>query len=143
MANKLVSKSSITINAPINKVWQALTDPAMIKEYLFVTTTITDWKKGSPISYEGEWEGKKYKDKGAIIDIVPEKLLHTTYWSSMGGKEDKPENYNNVIYELEPRNAQTIITISQDNIENEAQLEHMKQNWSIVLEGMKKLLEKK
>jgi PhoPQ-activated pathogenicity-related protein len=48
-----------------------------------------------------------------------------------------------VIYELEPRNAQTIITISQDNIENEAQLEHMKQNWSIVLEGMKKLLEKK
>jgi uncharacterized protein YndB with AHSA1/START domain len=143
MANKLVSKSSITINAPINKVWQALTDPAMIKEYLFGTTTITDWKKGSPISYEGEWEGKKYKDKGAIIDIVPEKLLHTTYWSSMGGKEDKPENYNNVIYELEPRNAQTIITISQDNIENEAQLEHMKQNWSIVLEGMKKLLEKK
>jgi uncharacterized protein YndB with AHSA1/START domain len=115
----------------------------MIKEYLFGTTTITDWKKGSPISYEGEWEGKKYKDKGAIIDIVPEKLLHTTYWSSMGGKEDKPENYNNVIYELEPRNAQTIITISQDNIENEAQLEHMKQNWSIVLEGMKKLLEKK
>jgi uncharacterized protein YndB with AHSA1/START domain len=76
MANKLVSKSSITINAPINKVWQALTDPAMIKEYLFGTTTITDWKKGSPISYEGEWEGKKYKDKGAIIDIVPEKLLH-------------------------------------------------------------------
>jgi uncharacterized protein YndB with AHSA1/START domain len=143
MANKLVSKSSITINAPINKVWQALTDPAMIKEYLFGTTTITDWKKGSPISYEGEWEGKKYKDKGTIIDIVPEKLLHTTYWSSMGGKEDKPENYNNVIYELEPRNAQTIITISQDNIENEAQLEHMKQNWSIVLEGMKKLLEKK
>jgi uncharacterized protein YndB with AHSA1/START domain len=143
MANKLVSKSSITINAPINKVWQALTDPAMIKEYLFGTTTITDWKKGSPISYEGEWEGKKYKDKGTIIDIVPEKLLHTNYWSSMGGKEDKPENYNNVIYELEPRNAQTIITISQDNIENEAQLEHMKQNWSIVLEGMKKLLEKK
>ena len=33
-----------------------------------------------------------------MIDIVSEKLLHTTYWSSMGGKEDKPENYNNVIY---------------------------------------------
>ena len=142
MADTLVSRSSITINAPISKVWQALTDPAMIKEYLFGTNTITDWKKGSPISYEGEWEGKKYKDKGTIIDIVPQKLLHTTYWSSMSGKEDKPENYNNVIYELEPRNETTIVTISQDNIENEAQLEHMKQNWGTVLESMKKLLEK-
>ena len=142
MAKKLVSKSSITINAPVSKVWQALTDPAQIKQYLFGTNTISDWKKGSPISYEGEWEGKKYKDKGTIIDIVPGKLLHTTYWSSMGGKEDKPENYNNVIYELQPQNEKTLITISQDNIDTEEQLKHMEQNWGIVLDSMKKLLEK-
>ena len=99
-------------------------------------------KKGSPITYEGEWQGKKYKDKGTIIDIVPEKLLHTTYWSSMGGKEDKPDNYNNVIYELQPQNGKTLITISQDNIDNEEQLKHMEQNWATVLDGLKKLLEK-
>jgi len=143
MEQKLVSRSSTIINAPVNKVWEALTNPSLIKEYLFGTNTITDWKKGSPITYEGEWEGKAYKDKGYIIDIIPEKLLHTSYWSSIGGKEDKPENYNNVIYEVKPENGGTRITISQDNIVNEAELEHMNKNWGMVLEAMKKLLEKK
>ena len=142
MANKLVAQSSIVINAPVNKVWKALIDPAQIKEYLFGTNAVSDWQKGSSITYEGEWEGKKYKDKGTIIDIVPEKLLHTTYWSSIGGKEDKPENYNNVIYELQPRGESTTVTISQDNIADEAGLKHMEENWGLVLSNMKKLLEK-
>jgi uncharacterized protein YndB with AHSA1/START domain len=142
MAKKLEAKSSIVINAPVNKVWKALIDPAQIKEYLFGTNAVSDWQKGSPITYEGEWEGKKYKDKGTIIDIVPEELLHTTYWSSIGGKEDKPENYNNVIYELQPRGESTMVTISQDNIADEAGLKHMEENWGLVLSNMKKLLEK-
>ena len=142
MANKSVAQSSIVINAPVNKVWKALIDPAQIKEYLFGTNAVSDWQKGSSITYEGEWEGKKYKDKGTIIDIVPEKLLHTTYWSSIGGKEDKPENYNNVIYELQPRGESTTVTISQDNIADEAGLKHMEENWGLVLSNMKKLLEK-
>ena len=142
MANKLIAQSSIVINAPVNKVWKALIDPAQIKEYLFGTNAVSDWQKGSSITYEGEWEGKKYKDKGTIIDIVPEKLLHTTYWSSIGGKEDKPENYNNVIYELQPRGESTMVTISQDNIADEAGLKHMEENWGLVLSNMKKLLEK-
>ena len=142
MEQKLVSKSSTLINAPVNKVWEALTNPSLIKQYLFGTNTITDWKKGSPITYEGEWEGKAYKDKGQIVDIIPEKLLHTTYWSSIGGKEDKPENYNNVIYEVMPENGGTLITISRDNIKDEKELEHMKQNWGMMLESMKTMLEK-
>ena len=109
---------------------------------MFGTNTITDLKKGSPITYEGEWEGKAYKDKGKIVDIIPEKLLHTTYWSSMSGKEDRPENYNNVLYEVEEQNGGTLVTISQDNIKDEKELEHMNQNWGIVLDSMKKLLEK-
>ncbi|HCN84535.1 MAG TPA: ATPase, partial [Sphingobacteriaceae bacterium] len=51
----------------------------------------------------------------------------------MSGKEDKPENYANVIYSLEPKDDSTRITISQDNINDEAQLQHMEQNWGMVL----------
>jgi uncharacterized protein YndB with AHSA1/START domain len=57
MHKNLVSKSSVVINAPVDKVWEALTNSSLIKEYLFGTNTITDWKKGSAIYYEGEWEG--------------------------------------------------------------------------------------
>ncbi|MEO5997968.1 MAG: SRPBCC family protein [Chitinophagaceae bacterium] len=141
MSNKLTAKASININVPVSKAWKALTDPAMIKEYLFGTDTKTDWKKGSSIIYSGVWEGKSYEDKGVIVDIVPEKLLHTTYFSAMSGKEDKPENYANVIYKVSPDDGHSIITITQDNIDDEKQLNHMEENWGKVLEGMKKLLE--
>ena len=60
----------------------------------------------------------------------------------MSGKEDKPENYNNVLYEIKPENGGTLISISQDNIEDEKQLEHMNQNWGLVLGKMKSLFEK-
>ncbi|MBA3647099.1 MAG: SRPBCC domain-containing protein [Chitinophagales bacterium] len=142
MVTNLIAKTSRTINASTNKVWQALTDPALIKQYLFGTDTTSDWKKGSSITYSGIWKDKPYTDKGRIVDIVPEKLLHTTYLSGMSGKEDKPENYANVIYEIESKNEGTFITISQDNIDNEDQLKHMQENWTMVLDGMKKLLEK-
>jgi uncharacterized protein YndB with AHSA1/START domain len=141
MTNKLVAETSIYINAPVSKVWRALIDPEQIKEYLFGTEAISDWKKDSSITYKGEWEGKKYEDKGTIIDIDPEKLLHTTYWSSIGGKEDKPENYAHVIYELKPDGDKTMVSIKQDNIEDEAGLKHMKENWNQVLKNMKALLE--
>ena len=137
--------SKVTLNmhmkASAGKVWKALTDPAQIKQYLYGTNTITDWKKGSSITYTGEWQGKTYTDKGTIVDIVPEKKLHTTYFSGLSQKEDKPENYANVIYELQPSGDGTDVTLTQDNIENEDQKKHMEQNWNKVLEGMKKLVE--
>ena len=46
-----VSKSVIT-NANQDKVWNALTNPEIIKEYLFGTETITDWKVGSEIVFQ-------------------------------------------------------------------------------------------
>src|SRR5436305_15223579 len=109
MTNKLTARVNIAIAAPVNKVWQALTDPALIKKYLFGTETVSDWKKGSSITYTGVWQGRPYTDKGQIVDIVPEKLLHTTYLSGNSGKKDIPENYAHVIYQLEPEGNDTTV----------------------------------
>ena len=76
MKDTLTANAIITIHAPVNRVWQALTDPALIKQYLFGTDTISDWKKGSSITWSGVYEGKSYRDKGTIVDIVPEISLH-------------------------------------------------------------------
>jgi uncharacterized protein YndB with AHSA1/START domain len=141
MEHKLIMKTAISIQAPISKVWHALTDPAQIKEYMFGTDTITDWEKGSTITYKGEWEGKAYEDKGTIMEIIPDKILHTTFWSPMSGTEDKPENYANVIYELKSAGSNTELTITQDNIPDEKVLKGMEKNWAMVLDGLKKLLE--
>ena len=75
MAKGHVAKAEIEINASKENVWHALTDPEMIKQYLFGTTVTTDWKVGSPITYQGEWEGKKYEDKGKILEFEKEKKI--------------------------------------------------------------------
>ena len=133
-------KESVTINAPVSKVWQALIDPAIIKQYFFGTEAKSDWKPGSPITFTGEWKGQSYKDKGTILKVEPNKLLQHTYWSSMAGLEDIPENYITVTNRLEGDDKQTKLTISQDMCTDE---EEAKEMWKTVLAGLKKTVEGK
>jgi len=141
MNNTFFAKATITINAPASRVWDALTQPELIKQYLFGTHVTTDWKAGSPITYEGTWEGKAYKDKGTILQIEPGKLLVSTFWSALSGLPDIPENYQTVRYELSAEDHGTRLTITQDNNATQADADHSAQNWSMVLDAMKKMLE--
>ena len=45
MQDQLTATASIILNAPPEKVWKALTDPALIKQYLFGTDAHSDFKK--------------------------------------------------------------------------------------------------
>jgi uncharacterized protein YndB with AHSA1/START domain len=141
MDKTLTAKATITINAPTSKVWDALTKPNLIKQYLFGTEVTTDWQVGSPITYRGQWEGKTYEDKGKILQIEPGKLLVSTFWSSLSGLPDVPENYNTVRYELSTEGGSTRLTITQDNNATQEEADHSEQNWNMVLDGIKKLLE--
>ena len=141
MSKGYIAKATITIDAPASKVWQALTSPEMIKQYLFGTQVTTDWQVGSPITYSGVWQGKAYEDKGKILQIEPQKLLVSTFWSALSGLADVPENYNTVSYELSAAGSATQLTITQDNNATQEDANHSEQNWNMVLEGIKKLLE--
>ena len=94
MNGKFLAEAATIINAPASKVWEALTKPNLIKQYLYGTEVTTDWQVGSPITYRGEWEVKTYEDKGKILQVEPERLLVSTFWSSLAGLPDSPENYN-------------------------------------------------
>jgi uncharacterized protein YndB with AHSA1/START domain len=141
MNKTFTSKSMIAINAPASKVWDALIKPELIKQYLFGTEVTTDWRVGSPITYKGEWEGKTYEDKGKVLQIEKEKLLVSTFWSSLSALADIPENYKTVRYELSADNKGTRLTITQDNNNSQEEADHSGQNWKMVLEGIKKLVE--
>jgi len=143
MKSDITGKASININASASKVWEALTTPSIIKQYFFGTNAISDWKAGSPLIFKGKWEGKKYEDKGTILETIPEKLFRYSYWSSISGIEDKPENYVTITYELSEKNNQTTLTITQENIPDEKTKQHSEQNWKKVLGDLKQLLEKK
>ena len=74
------------IHAPRSKVWRALTDPEQIQRYMFGSRVETDWKPGSRITWKGEYEGKKYEDKGEILEVVQERPLKVTYFSQLSGR---------------------------------------------------------
>lgn len=142
MKENLTGKSTVIINASTSKVWEALTQPELIKKYFFGTDTHTDWKVGSPIRFTGEWEGKTYEDKGTVLANEPNKLIKYKYWSSMSGKEDKPENYQTISYSLSDSGNSTTVTITQEGIGSKEEKEHSEKNWKGVLDGLKKMLEK-
>jgi len=142
MKGKFVAETSITIEATVAEVWKAITTPSLVKKYLMGTNVTTDWKSGSAISYEGEYDGKKYHDKGIIKKIEQEKVFQSTFWSSAGGKADKPENYNLVTYTLNGASEKTIVTLTQDNVGSEEEKEHVTGNWKAVLRKLKEVVEK-
>jgi len=141
MNEKFIASVSMVIDAPPSKVWDALTKPELVKQYFFGTSVTTDWKVGSPITYTGEWEGTKYEDKGIVLEVVPEKRLVSTYWSAFSGLPDSPEHYQTVRYELSAEGSATRLAVTQDNNATQADADHSEQNWKLVLDGMKKLLE--
>ncbi len=142
MDSKLNARASIKINAPTERVWDALVNPAAIKQYYFGTTVISDWRVGSPIVWKGVWEGKAYQDKGVILKNVPGKTLVYTHFSPLAGLPDKPEHYHTLTFELSASDKQTTVSLSQDNNLTEEDRVHSEQNWGIMLAALKNYLER-
>jgi uncharacterized protein YndB with AHSA1/START domain len=134
---------TVVFNVPKEEVWKGLTDPDMVKQYFFGTNQESSWMEGSPIVWSGEWEGKTYQDKGTILEITPGEHLKYSYWSSMSGLEDKPENYQIVSYKLDEKDGITTMEITQENIKDQAAKEHSEGSWQAIFGGLKKMLEEK
>ena len=49
MKEAMIVQNTITINAPIEKVWQALVDPEMTRIYMYGCEALSDWKPGIPL----------------------------------------------------------------------------------------------
>jgi uncharacterized protein YndB with AHSA1/START domain len=141
MEKNLVAEASVLVSAGPEKVWKALTDPELIKKYLFGTEAVSDWKVGSPIAYRGVWEGKAYEDKGTITELEPNRRFVSTYWSAFSGLPDKPENYATVTYLLEKEGPGTKLRVIQDNNASEEGRAHSEANWNKVLGVLKSLVE--
>jgi uncharacterized protein YndB with AHSA1/START domain len=141
MRPNFIARARTMIEAPAALVWDALTKPELIKQYLFGSDVVTDWKVGSPIYYRGEWQGRAYEDKGTVLEVQVNRRLVSTHWSPLSGMADAPENYHTVTYVLSERDGHTDLTIIQDNNSSEEERQHSEQNWQMVLAGLKKVVE--
>jgi uncharacterized protein YndB with AHSA1/START domain len=136
-----VAQAQTRINAPASFVWKALTEPALIRHYMFGTEVITTWEPGSPIRYRGEWHGKPYEDKGTILEFEPGKRMRSTHFSPLSGEDDVPANYHTLTYTLVEDAGTTTVTLTQDNNPDRAAAEHSEGMWQQMLESLRKLVE--
>ena len=141
MTRGLVATATVTVDAPPDRVWEALTDPRLIAQYMFGSRVESDWTVGSPITYSGEYEGKPYQDRGEILEIRTGQLLRTTHFSPLSGVPDVPENYHTIEYSLTPKGSTTVLTLSQDNNSSEAESQHSAANWQQMLDALKRVAE--
>ena len=118
-------------------MWSALTDPAQIKEYMFGSVVETDWQVGSPITWDGEYEGRPYQDKGEVLTYDEPHVLSVTHYSPMMGEPDEPENYHTLVYTLTADGDGTHLELTQDGCTDEEQAEQFSKNWQQMLDGLK------
>lgn len=142
MSKELISKSSIEINASSPNIWEALIKPEIAKEYFFGAEIVTDWKEGSPITFNGEYNGNKYEEKGVLLKIKPNVQLQYSHWSHFDGLPDTPENYRTWTFDITENNGTSQLTIREDNIPSEKQKNRSDEFWNEVLLKIKQLAEK-
>src|SRR5947209_11219178 len=85
--------STLVIKAPVQKVWDALTMPELVKQWQYGSDLITDWQQGSDIRFRTEWEGKVFEQWGKVLEVTPHQIIKYSLFAPRPGLEDKSENY--------------------------------------------------
>lgn len=149
MSKELKVVSTILIQAPIQKVWEAMTESEYTRKYMFNCSVETDWKPGSPVVWKMQHEGQEFIPvTGTLLAIDPGHSLTYTVIDPNVGMEDIPANYLHVTYELSEEGGATRLTVTQDGYERAANGEKRYQEavdaggWDSILAVIKELLEK-
>ena len=139
MPANLLARASIVIDAPIQKVWNALVDPEAIRQYMFGTNVTSDWKEArSP----GRASGRKaYEDKGVILRAAARARSVHALQPARGSPGQTGELPHRRDRALERRRDDDARRATQDNNPTEEARQHSERNWKGMMAGLKKHME--
>lgn len=140
-----VATAQTDVAAAPERVWAALTEPEQIAAYMYGSQVETTWQVGSPITWDGEFEGRPYQDKGEVLTYDEPHVLSVTHYSPMMGLPDEPDSYHTLVYTLTATGSDedqvTHLELTQDGNESEEQAEQFSATWQQMLDGLKALVE--
>jgi uncharacterized protein YndB with AHSA1/START domain len=121
------------------KLWSALTDPALVKQYWLGVHQETDWKVGSP--WRLSFADGRVADTGEIVEFDPLKRI-VINWRNEFRPELKEEGVARCTIELEPRDGAVKLTISHVMECAESKfIKAVSVGWPQILSNLKSLLE--
>jgi uncharacterized protein YndB with AHSA1/START domain len=121
------------------KLWTALTDGELMREYWLGAHCECDWKAGSP--WRLVLEDGTVADAGEILEAdAPRRLA--IKWRNMFRPELSEEGYSVCTMELEPQAESVRLTVTHTSEQAESKLIHaVSGGWPLILSNLKSLLE--
>jgi uncharacterized protein YndB with AHSA1/START domain len=128
----------VYIQAPCEKIWDALIDPEMNKEYWGRHCNVSDWKVGS------RWQHADYDDRtevrvaGTVIESDrPHRLVLS--WARPEHLDD-PDKVSKVTFTIEEQFGSSKLTVIHSDLDTEM-LKAISGGWPPILSSLKTLLE--
>jgi uncharacterized protein YndB with AHSA1/START domain len=121
------------------KLWAALTDPKLMRQYWFNMHCESDWKKGSP--WKLVFADGRVADTGEILEVEPEKRL-VIKWRNEMKPELSAEGHSVCTMELEPTDGAVKLTITHAIDKKDSKvITAVSGGWPKILSNLKSLLE--
>lgn len=105
--------SKVHLQVAPDKAWAALTRPELVSQWQYGSTLTTTWAVGSRIVFRAEWQGQVFEQWGEVLEYREPVKIRYSLFAPMPGVADRPENYFEMVYTLEPRDGGTLVTITQ------------------------------
>jgi len=134
MTGTHVARARTTIASGAEDVWRTLVDPDA-RFFLGATVTST-YEVGAPIVFEGEFQGKEFRDHGTVEQVERPRLLRYSHFSPMSGQPDVPESYHHLTFTLDEHDDGTTVTLVQDNAASDEEAEHSSAMYRQMLEAL-------
>jgi DNA-binding transcriptional ArsR family regulator len=126
----------IYIKTTPERLWEAITDPAIRAKYNFGAGAHSDWTAGARVELQA---GELLLGEGDVVEIdPPRKLVHTML--AHFSPEAEAEGSSRVTWEIEPVGDSCRLTLVHDQM-REGACEQLYGGWPMILSGLKTWLE--
>jgi len=109
------SDATVKILAPASKVWLALTEPGLVKQWQYGTDLLTTWEPGTSIIFRNEWNGQIFEQKGTVLEFKPTSRIKYSLFFPRPDLQDIPEHHFLMIYELTESEGLTTVLFRQED----------------------------
>ena len=128
----------VYIRTTPERLWQAITDPAMTSRYYFNSHIQSDFKPGSPLTMR-KADGRLDIDGEILESDPPRKLVHTFNIRWLPDIDDPPSR---VTWEITPMGDTCRLSLTHDGFASETRTySEVGGGWSLILSSLKSLLE--
>lgn len=133
-----VYTKTIKIDAPIADVWEALTVPALMQQWMSekALQIITDWSIGGSFTITGEG----FENSGKVLKYEPLVVVSYSHLSSLSQLDDAVANYTVLEFTL---SGNTEVTLHISNFPTETIYKHFVFYWGVALELLRQFVHKK